>query len=156
MNKNAKVILMLVFNLNMAYSQSMGSQLIGTAGSTIQSDDGITLTYSVGEPIVDYYKCTYHYRIGFLQSVPLPEQSAILNNQNRSSGKIIQVANRISNDFNGDENFILFDVAGRVLQKGVNFRKNDPTFQFPYPGIYFVHTSIDNKNVRVEKILFAR
>jgi hypothetical protein len=149
-------ILILIINKGVSYSQSIGSQLIGSVGETIQSESGISLTFSVGEPIVDYYKCTHHYRIGFIQSPPIMEQTEILHDYERSLGKVAQIPNRVSGDFKGDEKYILFDAAGRVIQRGINFRKNDPAIQFPYPGIYFVQTSIDNKNVRVEKILFAR
>lgn len=46
--------------------------------------------------------------------------------------------------------------VGRILQKGINFRIGDPSSIFPMTGIYFLQTSVDNKTVRVEKMMISK
>ncbi len=156
MPKNIIISLMLILNLGLSFGQSIGSQLIGSAGETVQSESGITLNYSVGETVVDYYKCVYNFRIGFIQSIPLLEQSDKQNEFHKPSSKITSMPNRPADYFKGDEKYILFDAVGRVLKTGFNFRKDDPTIQFPMTGIYFVQSAVDDKTVRIQKIFVSR
>ena len=150
--------LVLIFSLAICHGQRIGNQLIGSAGANSQGKSGIIMTYSLGESIVDYYKCHNNkYRIGFIQSVPFQKESVKVNGLNLSPDKSIQVTDRSStNHLQINEKYILFDAVGRILQKGVNFRKEDRAFNFHSSGIYFLQTSIDNRNVRTEKIMFSR
>lgn len=157
MSKILIVIQVLVFNLGVCYSQSIGSQLIGSAGEFIQSKSGISLTYSVGEPVVDSYKCVYNYRIGFIQSIPIYPAAHSGIGFNHSSPIAATTVTNPSNTYqNQEEKYILFDAVGRILQKGINFRRGDPTIHFPMTGIYFVQTFIDRKTVNTEKIFVSR
>ena len=159
MAKNILIALILSFIYDLSFGQSISSYLIGSTGETAKTkldDSGISLTYSVGEPIVDYHKCVYNYRIGFIQAIPVHKQSEVVKGFHLPSNKTDLPPNRSSDTNKENEKYILFDVAGRVLKRGFNFKKEDPFIQFPYSGIYFVHTSVNDKNVRIEKIMFAK
>lgn len=151
------VILLMAFNLGAAYGQSLVSHLIGSTGATAQGKSGIiTLTASAGEPVVDYYKCNHIYRIGFIQSLSFDMKPVQQNGLNLSPIRTTQVPNQTTGKFQEDERYMLFDAVGRIIRKGVNFRKEDRAFNLQASGIYFLQTSFDGKNVRTEKIMFSK
>jgi len=146
-----------MFNISYSYGQHIGSHLIGSGGESSVNKCGLLFTFSIGEPIADFYKCHDDYRIGFIQSMPVlvePEKSKGIK---LPADKVVRpVSNRPMVYSRENEKYVLFDAAGRILHQGVNFRKDDPSINFPMTGIYFLQTSLDNKNVRVEKIMFSR
>ena len=156
MNKIICITLILMFNSEVGYNQSIASQFIGSAGATIQGAAGTSLTFTVGEPIVDYYKCLYNFRIGFIQSMPVQVEIKKEIGFNTAAIKTTLGSNASTYSIKQDEKYILFDAVGRILQKGVNFRRDDPTIYFPMTGIYFVQSTVDDKTFRIEKIMISR
>lgn len=157
MNQKLIALAVLIFNLSLCYGQHIGSYLIGSGGESAENKCGLLFSFSTGEPIADFYTCHENYRIGFIQAMPELVEPAKTNGIKLPADKIfLPVSDRAVVYSRENEKYILFDAAGRILLRGLNFRKNDPSINLPMTGIYFLQTSLDNKNVRVEKIMFSR
>jgi hypothetical protein len=157
MNQKLIALALLIFNLSLCYGQHIGSHLIGSGGESAVNKCGILFSFSIGEPIADFYKCHDNYRIGFIQSMPVLAEPEKTNGIKLPTPKVARpVSNRSMVYSRENERYVLFDAAGRILHQGVNFRKDDPTIYVPMTGIYFLQTSMDNKNVRIEKIMISR
>jgi len=147
----------LIFNLSLCYGQHIGSYLIGSGGESGVNKCGLLFSFSIGEPIADFYKCHENYRIGFIQAMPELVEPAKTNGIKMPADNVVRpVSDRAMVYSRENEKYVLFDAAGRILHRGVNFRKDDPSINFPMTGIYFLQTALDNKNVRVEKIMISR
>lgn len=157
MNQKLIALVVLIFNLSLCYGQHLGSYLIGSGGESSVNKCGLLFSFSIGEPIADFYKCHDNFRIGFIQAMPVLVEAEKTNGIKFPADKVVRpVSNQSMVYSRENEKYVLFDAAGRILHKGVNFRKDDPSINFPMTGIYFLQTSLDNKNVRIEKIMISR
>lgn len=145
--------------LNMAcFCQSIDQQLIGSIGHYSDENCKTSLIYSVGEVMVDYYKCYFNLRVGFIQAVesPLPD-NALSRATNTFSSNVLKSNSlkRIESDIANLE-MLIYDSSGRIIYSGISRDDKQAYLQNLSSGIYFIQTRKGASYIGTEKIVISR
>lgn len=147
----------LVFNVA-CFCQSIDQQLIGSGGNTTIENDKGSITYSIGEVIVDYYKCEFNLRVGFIQAIDvLPMTNAFSRSKTTLIGDS-RKAYFVENDKYSKENleWIIYESSGRIISSGQGNDGIKNVLNNVSSGTYFIQTHNGSKLIGTDKIVISR
>jgi len=147
---------MMLFVMHCVTAQSISSSVIGLAGGHAKTPDGITLSWTVGEPIVDPVRSDEILLTQGFQQPNLTVSTGFVDPAfafglktypNPTSGELI-----MESDYQEQLHFRMVDVTGKIIKEGKWTNKQVIDVSPFLPGIYAIYFIAEGRMVKSELI----